>query len=281
MEGIKTILGLNSNTAPAYDPVAAEQQKADWYNAGVGDLDKADGWDCTICKNKGDIMTVEVLDGWPRPRMRECKCMPMRYTIDRMKRSGLENIIADCTFEKYEVRDTWQEKAKKAAMEYAHADPLAGWFFAGGQSGAGKTHLCTAICRTVLLRGLQVQYMMWIDEAAQLKGIANEGSEYAKAVDRYKKADVLYIDDLFKVQNSQGAERLWPKPADVRLAFEIINYRRVSKLPTIISSEFTLAELVEIDQATAGRIAEMATVNAISIAPDLAKNYRLRKAVEL
>jgi DNA replication protein DnaC len=275
MEEIRNILGIN--TAPAFDFVAWEKQKAESYNAEAGHLNEKDGYDCPICKNKGDMMTVEVVDGWARPRMRECKCMAMRYTIARMKRSGLQNIITECTFEKYEELDPWHKDVKQRAKAYAAAP--SGWFFMGGQSGAGKSHLCTAICRTFLLRGEQVQYMMWVDDAAKLKGIVNEGDEYVREVDRFKKSPVLYIDDLFKVQNDNGQNRGKPTPADVRLAFEIINYRVVSKLPTIISSEFTLGELVDLDQAVAGRIAEMAEFNAINITPDIKKNYRLSKVV--
>ena len=275
MEQLRNILGID--TAPAFDHVAWEKQKAENYNASAGSLNELDGYDCPACKNKGSIMTVEVLDNWPRPRMRDCKCMAMRYTIARMKRSGLQNIITECTFDKYEEIDPWHTSLKKRAKEYA-VNP-SGWFFMGGQSGAGKSHLCTAICRAFLLRGERLQYMMWVDDAAKLKGIVNEGDEYVREVDRFKKSPVLYIDDLFKVQNDNGQNRQKPTAADVRLAFEIINYRVVSKLPTIISSEFTLAELVDIDQAVAGRIAEMAETNAISITPDISKNYRLRKVV--
>ena len=275
MEQLRDILKIN--TAPAFDRVAWENQKAESYNAMIGDLNADDGYDCPICKNKGNIARVEMVNDWPTKIYQDCKCMAMRYTIARMKRSGLQNIITDCTFEKYEELDPWNAKVKKMAMEYA-AKP-SGWFFIGGQSGAGKSHLCTAICRTFLLRGERVQYMMWVDDAAILKGIVNEGAEYTKAVERFKNAPVLYIDDLFKVQNDNDQNRGKPTPADVRLAFEIINFRVVSKLHTIISSEFTLAELVDIDQAVAGRIAELAEYNAISIPPDIKKNYRLRKVV--
>lgn len=275
MEELRNILAIN--TAPAFDQVAWEQKKADDYNASTGTLHELDGYECHICKNKGSIMSVEVLDNWPRPRMRDCKCMAMRYTIARMKRSGLQNIITECTFEKYEELDPWHTSVKKRAMDYA-GNP-SGWFFIGGQSGAGKSHLCTAICRAFLLRGDRVQYMMWVDDAAKLKGIVNDGDDYVREVERFKKSPILYIDDLFKVQNDNGQNRQRPTAADVRLAFEIINFRVVSKLPTIISSEFTLAELVDIDQAVAGRIAEMAESNAISITPDISKNYRLRKVV--
>lgn len=275
MEQLRNILGIN--TEPAFDRVAWEKQKAENYNAMVGDLDQEDGYNCPICKNKGNIARVEMVNDWPTKIYRDCKCMAMRYTIARMRRSGLQNIITDCTFEKYEELDPWHTSVKKRAMDYA-GNP-SGWFFIGGQSGAGKSHLCTAICRSFLLRGERVQYMMWVDDAAILKGIVNEGSEYTQQVERFKKAPILYIDDLFKVQNDNGQNRQKPTSADVRLAFEIINFRVVSKLPTIISSEFTLSELVDIDQAVAGRIAELAGFNAINITPDISKNYRLRKVV--
>ena len=48
---------------------------------------------------------------------------------------------------------------------------------------------------------------------------------------------------------------------------------------TIISSECTTNDLLDIDEATGGRICEKAQV--FSIAPDRAKNYRLRKVTEL
>lgn len=275
MEDLRNILGIT--TGQQFDFVAWEHKKVEDYNASTGDLNEKDGYDCPICKNRGDTMIIETRDGWPRPRVIDCKCKAMRHTIARMKRSGLQNIITDCTFDKYEELEPWHSEVKKRAMEYA-ANP-SGWFFMGGQSGAGKSHLCTAICRSALLRGDGVQYMLWVDDSAQLKGIVNEGADYAREIDKYKKAPVLYIDDLFKVQNDQGQNRQKPTPADVRLAFEIINYRVVSKLPTIISSEFTLMELVDIDQAVAGRIAEMAGFNAINITPDISKNYRLRKVV--
>ena len=275
MEELRNILGLN--TEQPFDFVAWEHKKVEDYNASTGDLNEKDGYDCPTCKNRGDMMIIETKDGWPRPRVVDCKCKAMRYTIARMKRSGLQNIITDCTFDKYEEIEPWHKEIKKRAMEYA--ENPSGWFFMGGQSGAGKSHLCTAICRAALLRGDRVQYMLWVDDSAQLKSIVNEGSDYAREVDKYKKSPVLYIDDLFKVQNDNGQNRQRPTAADVRLAFEIINFRVVSKLPTIISSEFTLMELVDIDQAVAGRIAEMAGFNAINITPDISKNYRLRKVV--
>ena len=84
-------------------------------------------------------------------------------------------------------------------------------------------------------------------------------------IDRFKKAEVLYIDDLFKTgRNPDGSE---PKPtaADINAAFEIINYRYNNPaLLTIISSELNEDELLDIDEAVGGRIFERS--KSISIA---------------
>lgn len=232
------------------------------------------GYDCPKCRNKQTIFYLaENQDGSPRIVGRACKCAETRASIRKMQRSGLGNIIADNQFDKYEASAPWQQTLKEAAQAYAGT--LQGWFFVGGQSGAGKTHLCTAICREALLKGKGVAYMMWRDDAPKLKAKVND-SDYGAAVDSFKKADVLYIDDLFKAgqQDGHGAK---PTSADINLAFEIINHRYVGKLPTIISTEFTLDELIELDEATAGRIAERSGACTWSIQKDRKKNYRLRQ----
>lgn len=260
-----------------FNPWELEQKKADCFNAEEQPPDST-GYDCRICKNKEMVYGVKALpDGTPHHFMQPCRCVETRRTIRRMQRSGLENIISDNLFPKYEAVEPWQVTIKAAAMEYAKS--LQGWFFIGGQSGCGKTHLCTAICREELLRGKQVVYMMWRDEAPKLKAAVNN-EDYAAMVNPYKTAEFLYIDDLFKTGANNEARKL-PTGGDVNLAFEIINYRYVSKLPTLISSEFVQRELIDIDEALTGRIVQMAGTNNFNINLDRKKNYRLRGMVEL
>ena len=94
-----------------------------------------------------------------------------------------------------------------------------------------------------------------------------------------KTIPVLYIDDFFKpVRNREGVLET-PSAADVRIAYEIINHRYNDKsLITIISSERFLTEIAsEIDEATGGRIAEMATPKyLINIGRQSGRNYRLK-----
>lgn len=260
-----------------HDPWELEQLKADGFNATALPPDGT-GWDCPICKNKEQIYEIKRLpDGSPAHIIRSCKCMETRRTIRRMQRSGLENIISDNLFPKYEAVEPWQQTVKAAAMEYSKN--LKGWFWIGGQSGCGKTHLCTGICREALLRGFEVVYMMWRDDAPRLKAAVNS-EEYPAMVDQYKKAPVLYIDDLFKT-GKNGDVKVMPTSADINLAYEIINFRCVGKLSTIISSEFLQRELIDIDESLTGRIVQMSGGNSFNIKPDRAKNYRLKGMVEL
>lgn len=163
-------------------------------------------------------------------------------------------------------------------MEYAK-NP-SGWFFIGGQTGAGKTHICTAICREFLLSGKSVKYMLWRDDIVKIKGCANDAQAYSKLIDEYKRVEVLYIDDLFKTGKGPDGSKQQPTGADINAAFEILNYRyNDPKLVTIVSSECTVNDILDIDEAVGGRIFEKAKV--FSLSRDRRKNYRLRGAVEL
>ena len=145
-----------------------------------GHLDQEDGYDCPICRNKGYLRVVTEEGGIPNAWMRPCQCQKVRQSIRQMRRSGLQHIIQDYTFAKFQATEPWQQKLKAAAQAYAQS--LEGWFFFGGQSGSGKTHLCTAICRKALHQGRQVRYMLWRDDVSRIKAVANQGEEYNAAI---------------------------------------------------------------------------------------------------
>ena len=147
-----------------------------------------------------------------------------------------------------------------------------------GQSGCGKSHIGTAIFRELLLAGKTCRYMAWREDAPRLKKLLHsEGDEYCAAVDQFKQTQVLYIDDLFKTGRENGGRFQRPTVADINLAYEILNYRADRpKLRTILSSECLLEQLIEIDEAIGGRIAELSAPYVFSISPDRTKNYRLR-----
>ena len=249
MVSLRTILSkkmpTGSQPEEPFDAMAFAHQQTEWYNNAEGHLDQEDGYDCPICRNKGYLRVVTEEGGIPNAWMRPCQCQKVRQSIRQMRRSGLQHIIQDYTFAKFQATEPWQQKLKAAAQAYAQS--LEGWFFFGGQSGSGKTHLCTAICRQALHQGRQVRYMLWRDDVSRIKAVANQGEEYNAAIAPYKHAELLYIDDLFKTGRSFDSRSPRPTTADVNVAFEILNYRYTAKLPTIVSSECVLDDLIQID----------------------------------
>ena len=282
MDKLQQILTrFGSETSFDMSPKDYEQFKVDGLNNTVGDRNLEDGYDCKLCKNKGTIYKlVDYGDGTYSHCAIDCKCAEIRRSILRMKRSGLKDIIKDYTFDKFIDSEPWQKAIKEAAMDYAQNPD--GWFALCGQSGAGKTHLCTAICREFLLSGKKVVYMLWRDEIVKIKEAAkgDEDSNLQDILEKYKNADVLYIDDLFKTGKDKMNNLVKPSVADINYAFEIINYRYNNpKLLTIISSELSEEELLDIDEAIGGRIYERA--KTFTIAKNRDRNYRIKKAVTL
>lgn len=281
MEQILEILAkyMESGCEPR-SPEDAARFRADTFNASEGRLQEEDGYNCPLCNNKGFLLRAAPgNNGLWVTVSRDCKCMAVRRSIRRMERSGLKNIIRDYTFDRFEAPGDWQKAIKDAAVSYAKEPE--GWFFIGGQSGAGKTHLCTAICRELLLGGQAVKYMLWRDEVVKLKNAVTDFEEYGRLIQQYKDAEVLYIDDLFKTGRAPDGQKQLPTSADLNAAFEILNHRyNHPKRLTIISSECTIQDLLDIDEAVGGRIFER-TKRPLSIKRDKSKNYRLRSAVEL
>jgi DNA replication protein DnaC len=85
-------------------------------------------------------------------------------------------------------------------------------------------------------------------------------------MDKFKKAQLLMIDDLFygKVSN-----------ADLNPLYELINYRYLNNLPMIISTEKTMNQLISYDEALATRIYERTYSHQIEIIGE-EFNYRRR-----
>lgn len=234
------------------------------YNSREGDLK---GYDCEKCRNKGVIF--EMRDGYEY--MVECQCMEVRRGVWRMENSGLMDVIEMYRLDNF-ITETNHHKNMKALAE-DFIDKEDGWFFVGGQVGAGKTHICTAICSELMKQGKSVRYIIWPEEVTRLKSIKMNDEEYAAAMHDLKRFDVLYIDDFFKKQ-----EGTVPTAADVDIAFELLNSLYLQKEKrVIISCERTVQEITEvIDQGLGSRIFKKCGPYRLAIGKDMRKNYRLQ-----
>ena len=274
---------LNSTTALSSNltPEAECQRLCDISNSTAGDLNELDGHNCEKCKNRGFVYSPASYEYFGRQIWYEnavpCSCQTIRKVLNRLNRSGLRDVMNKYSFLSYSTDEPWQQKLKSMVCGFLESADK--WLYIGGAPGSGKTHLCTAAALQLLKRNQEVYYMMWREEAPKLKSLVND-EEYGKLLKVIKEVDVLYIDDLFKTGRTERGEKQRPTSADINLAFEIINSRSVANKRTIISSECTDTDLIDIDQALAGRIIERAQPYCISL-KGKDKDYRLKGNITL
>jgi len=218
--------------------------------------------DCPLCNNKGYIAFV---DEDYSVFTKECECMAKRRSLKSAKESGLSEMLSVYSLDNYQRPADWQKNVYAKATAFI-GDP-SGWFIISGCPGSGKTHICTAICGALIDAGKETKYFMWREMAPKLKALVNERDLYEERMDKFKNADVLYIDDFFKGNITA---------ADINLAFELLNsrYNSRSKI-TIISTERTVKDLIDIDEALGSRIYERSKGYYIETPPNT--NWRLRK----
>lgn len=252
-----------------------EQQKIERDVAVMNSVEgKLTDYNCPKCKNKGVLYIAKNSEflgnnSWEMVS-RNCECLKIRDEIRRINQSGLSNLIKTKTFKSYKCCEDWQNHISITARHYANNPE--GWFYIGGQSGCGKTHICTAIVGELLKKGQAVKYMVWQDDITTIRQVVNsDQTAFEALMKQFKEADVLYIDDFFKTKSGEKLSK-----SDVNLTFMIINYRYNKNLPTIISSDISVHAVADIDEPLGSRIIEKCGKRVIYISPDKFKNYRLR-----
>lgn len=241
---IETQLGESNPLSTTADPLEYERQMAELSNRQPGSLT---GLDCPLCLNRGYSIVV---NSQGNRVAKDCSCMKQRRTLKYLEKSGLAKVLNIYTFDTWQVKEQWQLHLLTVAKDFAERPK--GWFCVTGRPGTGKTHLCTAICGELLQKGMEVRYLLWRDYSTQAKAVVNDQDAYLELMEPYKRVKVLYLDDLFKTGKGQE-----PTTADCNLAFELLNarYADPDKL-TIISSERTMGNLLDIDEAIGSRIYE-------------------------
>lgn len=226
-----------------------------------------EGIECDTCGNWEFVWVVQ--DG---ERMtRECACKTKRNNFARIRASGLKNMLNRHTFKNFETKEPWQKAAKETVLRFCK-DENRGWMLMSGQPGCGKTHLCTAAAGRFMQYGLDTRYMRWVDESTTLKACVTDEGEYKRILDPLKTCKVLYIDDFWKTQRGKD-----PTPADVKLAFDLLDYRYCNPgLITIISTERTIQQLLDIDPAVGSRIYERTKGYLLEFGYSSDKNWRLK-----
>ncbi len=136
-----------------------------------------------------------------------------------------------------------------------------------GQPGSGKTHLLIALANNLIMKKqVSVLYFPFVEGFNDLK---DNFDRLEEKLTKMKRVDVLFIDDLFKGRD-------FPTNFQIEQMFAVINYRYINHKPIMISSEKTVDELCDIDEALGTRIFEMSKDYTVVIKGDRKKlNHRL------
>ncbi|MDD2920785.1 MAG: ATP-binding protein [Anaerolineales bacterium] len=124
-------------------------------------------------------------------------------------------------------------KAFETCEEFARLKT--GWILLEGGYGCGKTHLAAAIANDAVSKGTPTLFITVPDLLDSLRFAYNDPeTTFEQRFDEIRSADLLILDD-FGTQNATA----W---AQEKL-FQIINYRYINRLATVITTNLMLDEI--------------------------------------
>ena len=200
-----------------------------------------------------------------------CTCKALREAEEILLSSGISEEFRKKNFDNFNYSYDMNvcnafAKAKSYVNNFNYESPSSNKsIIFVGQVGSGKTHLSMAIANSLMKKGVGVLYMPYRDNIISLKQNMMDEEYYRKSINKFKKAKVLLVDDLFKGSITGS---------DVNIMFEIINYRYLNGLPLIVSCEKSIEEIINIDEAIGSRLYEMSCDYAISLSGKRL-NYRM------
>ena len=246
------------------------------HRAYDGEWLRGDGYDCHKCLNRGFRYEVCYDDQYGcSPTIVDCECMSKRRVLRRLLHYGLIKNPEEYTFDKFITTQAWQKRMLDTAKKFvAEGADNGAWLYIGGQPGCGKSRLANTVCMALMERK-DVEYVTWAQTAQELKSLVTDAVRYQEKIVKLQQAPVLYIDDFCRASIDKTGADNGPSAADLRLAYDVLNPRYISDLPTILSSEWHLSEIITMDEALGTRIYEKARGGyMLNIQRDKARNFR-------
>ncbi len=174
-----------------------------------------------------------------------CSCMKELLRLESIKASGIGRLIEKQSFDNFDI--SWYsagEERDRMEYNFIKTRSFAENFTTGsgknllliGKTGTGKTHLSTAIAKTVIEKGFSVLYdstqnILSAFESDKFRS-PRDDSEFKS--DKYLDTDLLILDDL-------GAE--FTTQFTVSCLYNLLNTRYNRGLSTVISTNLSDEEL--------------------------------------
>ncbi len=200
----------------------------------------------------------------------DCECQLKDRFESRMNRSGLNSAVKNKRFDDYKIRYSWQKDYRQRAVNFFKKPKQL--FFMSGQSGSGKTLLCSALCNMLAMNGWEFRYKTWEE---LVRSLNNNYRELPK--EEYKviaEIPLLYLDDFLKTPGNNVKDLT---KHEKKLARSLINDRYNNpNVITVISTELSQEQLNEVDESMFTRLFEMATKDFMLIGSESAKDRNIR-----
>ena len=174
-----------------------------------------------------------------------CSCFREELIKENIRSSGIGNLIEKQSFENFRL-DIYKDEAIKKEMTHnlSEAKKYAAEFSRDsknllliGTTGTGKTHLTTAIARTVIEKGFEVIYdsAQNVVAAFEYDRFKSGYGQYEARGEKYLECELLILDDL-------GTE--FSNQFTVSCLYNLLNTRINKGLPTVISTNLGAGELL-------------------------------------
>ncbi|MBU9711097.1 ATP-binding protein [Evansella tamaricis] len=253
---------------------------------------------CEKCKDRGfTLETVEYINPFTQKPMlkggevlmtqqaKDCTCLSWRRSERIIKSSEITDQFKNIGFGSFKTEDKPQliKDLFRCAMDYytdfdqfnkTRRNSIA----LLGHPGSGKTHLLTAISNNLMQKkSVSVLYFPYVEGFNDLK---DDFGKLEQKLERMKRVDVLFIDDLFKpvTKEIKGERVKVPRATEwqIEQTYAVINHRYLNYKPIMISSELTVDEMFDIDEALSSRIYEMCKDFTVVVKGDRKElNHRL------
>ncbi|HNT74925.1 MAG TPA: ATP-binding protein [Anaerolineae bacterium] len=226
--------------------------------------------DCPICHGVGYIRLEVPVDHPNFGKLYPCTCRLAELQEQRaetLRSFGSLEALERFTFETFhpEGQGIPPERQENLHRAYdtarAYAQHPNGWLFIRGGYGCGKTHLAAAIANTALAQGQPVIFVTVPDLLDHLRAAyaPTGGARYDQRFNQVRTIPLLLLDDL-------GTENTTPWALEK--LFQLLNYRYMTHLPTVITTNHALEEL---EPRLRSRLADSELVQIVTI---LAPDYR-------